>query len=510
MKPKKILYLLVALLLAFNPVFSQKKEITVVQKESVVGKNLFNGSDIKGVEYVFSDKVYNYFVDTATHLLTVQLRNIGLDGVSLKNKGAMVQYDIINDQILWTKEIDYSMTTILQISNAMIYRLGRTSYNIDVYTGNHIWETASIIFFFDLINKIAMGTLPFSDIVLDGIDFSNGKPLWNRIIKNKYGLNNYFLINDSTMLIVANGLHTVNIYNGKGWSYFTETGEVSFFIGFCNNIVSNALIDSSSVFLAAKNEIFKIDIQSGNLLWQNYFPEKWASKSSIFSYDTTIYMINKGYVNLLSYGYSDLKYGKPFIAAFDKQTGEQRYLKFADHRGRFIQSFGVFGDALFLVFSDKISKFDLKTGNLISEKVFKRKEIGELKYFASERVFMTNYFGNMQFLPEHNFPTLHVFNDFDELLTIDDQFKVTNIVKKKDIWIYYFGSKDLAFFYNESAIGNNTLVINNDGEKIAELKLSSKAFFSNDVVYDIKGRNFIAIDFQDIISSYCRWLTPNE
>jgi hypothetical protein len=92
----KIIKLLCCLLLISVTVFSQKSELQVKTTEKIVGKNLVNNSEIKGVEYIFPDKIHDYFVDETTNYLTVQLREFNIGGRKHNTTGNILQYDLKN------------------------------------------------------------------------------------------------------------------------------------------------------------------------------------------------------------------------------------------------------------------------------------------------------------------------------------------------------------------------------------------------------------------------------
>lgn len=149
------------------------------------------------------------------------------------------------------------------------------------------------------------------------------------------------------MIVVAAGLHSININNGKGWDYNTITGKKDYsgtvaanavgvaaglltgtFImstghNLVRDVVSNSLVDSSYIYFASKEQLSKIDKQTGEIAWKYPFPNDLASKSSLFMNEDIVFMINKGYAFM---GYRQLDFGKPFIAAFDRETGKQKYL----------------------------------------------------------------------------------------------------------------------------------------------------------------------------------------
>jgi len=73
-KIMKIIKLLCCLLLVSTTAFCQKSEFHVNIAKKIVGKNLINDTYIEGVEYIFPDKIHEYFIDsTMNYLISFQL-----------------------------------------------------------------------------------------------------------------------------------------------------------------------------------------------------------------------------------------------------------------------------------------------------------------------------------------------------------------------------------------------------------------------------------------------------
>ncbi|PKP44493.1 MAG: hypothetical protein CVT95_10990, partial [Bacteroidetes bacterium HGW-Bacteroidetes-12] len=116
--------------------FSQKNQIQVLSNEKILGKSLVDSSDIKGFEYIFSDRIHETFLDTTAGFLTVQLRGLSKNGKWLNNTVNIVQYGIKNQKVLWSKKIAYQSSNLQQFSNTMIYTAANKSYCLDINTGN--------------------------------------------------------------------------------------------------------------------------------------------------------------------------------------------------------------------------------------------------------------------------------------------------------------------------------------------------------------------------------------
>ncbi|MGV8138144.1 MAG: PQQ-binding-like beta-propeller repeat protein [Mangrovibacterium sp.] len=502
--------------------FSQSNQIQVLSNEKTLGKSLIDSSDIKGFEYVFPDRIHETFLDTTTGFLTAQLRGLSKNGKWLNNTGNIVQYDIKNQKVLWSKKIAYQSSSLQQFSKTMIYTVANKSFCLDIDTGDELWEVKNNIYFVDPVDNIGVGykfksSTGYSN-ELEGIDLKNGNVVWKRVLNREYGWNDIFYTNDSTLIVVAAGLHAINVKTGKGWDYNTITGKKDYkgtaaanavgvglglltgtFVmstghDLVRDLVSNTITDSSNIYFASKEQLIKIDKQSGEIIWKFPFSNDLASKSSIFMNDSVIFMINKGMAFM---GYTQLDFGKPFFAAFDRQSGKQIFLSLIDLKDDPILSYQIQNREIFFAFKNRIAKYSMETGNMITEKEFPKDNFGELKYFVGNQVFIKNQSGDLLSLPQSDSTKVFVFTSQSKILSIDSELNISKTIEYDDLSIYYLRTKDFKFIAKDK----KTLIINNTGQRIAEIDATSDAFMIGNTLYDTQDKNLITIDLREIIKN---------
>jgi hypothetical protein len=495
-----------------------QSSLLILTNEKVIGKNYLNNSDIKTLEYIFPERIDHSFIDTSTNLLTVQLRALTKNGKWLNNTGKMVMYDLSSNKEKWVKDLNYLQSNIEQYNDLIIQTTGNKSYSLNFENGQNQWEVKNNIYYVDPRQKIGIGykfkTSTGYTNTLEGINLSNGTPIWKREINREYGWNSVFHLNDSVIIIVAAGLHSLNLNNGKGWDYNMVTGKkdytqnaatnaagiilgaltgtymMSTGYNSVSNVLSNVLVDSAKIYLASKENIICINHQ-GQYDWVSQLPSEVTSKSSIFLKDSIIYLVNYGYAFM---GYRQLDFGTPYLAAFNKNNGKQIFISTINGRKDQISGFKICNDDILLVFKDRVSKYSLTDGTLKSEKSFPKDSVGELRYFVGGGVYLKSgsYFNSLISVDS----TKHyLFTKDKSTLVLNDDLEIVTKINFDQLYLYFLTSKNLKFLYN----GNETTVINLEYKKVADLKVSMNSIILGTKLYDMQERSFLEIDLSGLI-----------
>lgn len=423
---------------------------------------------------------------------------------------------------MWNKKISYQQSSLQQFNKTMIYTVGNKSYCLDINTGTELWEVKNNIYYVDPIDNIGVG-YKFKNSTgytneLEGINLKNGNIIWTKNLNREYGWNNVFYTNDSTMIVVAAGLHSINIKTGKGWDYHQITGKKDYagtvaanaagaalgiltgtFVmstghNLVRDLVSNTLLDSSSIYFASSEQIAKIDKQTGEVMWKFPFQKDLASKSSIFMKDDIIFMVNKGMAYM---GARRLGFGKPFFAAFNRQTGKEIFFSIINVKDDPILNFETHNKEILLVFKNRIRKYSMETGTQILEKEFPSDNFGELRYFVGNQVFITSENGELSNLRQSDTSNVFVFTSQGKTLSLDSNLNLTKTIDYKDLSVYYEQTSDYKFIAKDK----NTLIVSNEGKRIAEIEATSQAFIINKTLYNTQDNKFITIDLDKIITN---------
>lgn len=414
----------------------------------------------------------------------------------------------------------YDSAPTMEEKDVILYPRGKKTYCLDKDTGKDLWQLKTKIVYLDSVNNLGLGYRYSSyegfTNELEAINLSTGKVNWRVEIENDFGWDDLFYLNDSTLIITAAGIHSININNGDGWDYNTITGHMDFkkniatsLLGFATGgltgaivmsnvakeyelvrISSNLLLDDQSFFLASKEKISKIDFFSGEIKWSFSFLKKQASKSSLFLEDEVIYLVN--------YGYSfkeerQIEYGIPFIMAFDPISGQQYYqLKFEKKHDP-ILDFELIGEDLFLIFKNRIAKYDLKTGSLVDEVVMFGANEGSFQCLTSDNVYYSPSTHELRSLTTES-SMIFVEATNGTIYKVDYNLEVRKIIDVNELSTFQF-----AFGKNKVVADKKySWIINSKGIKIAKLPYLKNYFVEDNFLWFWKSNKIISIDLTEL------------
>lgn len=139
-------------------------------------------------------------------------------------------------------------------------------------------------------------------------------------------------------------------------------------------------------------------------------------------------------------------------------------------------------------------KYSKETGELILEKDYSEQNFGKLKHFIGNQIFIINEENRFVSLPQTDTTKVFVFTDQNKTLVVDNQLNVGNTIDYSDLNVYYLKANESKFIAKE----NKTWIINHEGEKMAELDVSSKAFLIDNILYDVQKNTLVKIDLMEI------------
>jgi len=508
-----------------------QSDTNIISGERSIGKNSLTQKDIVAREFVFPERIYDTYIDTLHHCVTVQLRGMETDKKKrswFHNSGTVMLYDFSNNRIKWSKPINYVTGDISQYDNVIVQTDGEKSYCLNYETGNDLWEVKNAISYVEPDLHVGIGykkTGAFRDTpsnTLEGIDLTTGSVLWKRELNREYGWNGIFHSTDSTLIIVAAGLHEVNINTGKGWDYTTVTGDEDYTasaagaavgtvagvalgvltgmfvipIGYGSDLVrdvaSNVWADSLNFYFASRERLACLG-HDGEVKWMNFLPNDMTSKSYIFIKDGVLYMINRGFAYM---GARKLGYGTPFIAKFNRKTGERFYLSKVGERKEQMNGFDIEEDTLFVLFKDRISKYSLYNGSLIAEQTFDVKTYGGLNGFVGSQVYIKTDSAYQNMLLSDT-TRCYVTTGNGKILTLDDKLNVVGQTDFDQLYIHYLNYHGYRFIAKD----DRTIVIDENGREVTNMNISRKTDIIGSKLYNIQEKSIVEVDLADVLGT---------
>jgi outer membrane protein assembly factor BamB len=490
-----------------------QSELKIKCNEISIGKNFRTNKDIIANEILFPKHIYRCHLDTCSKSITVQLISQTESGKILNYTRTLAVYDLEKKREKWSKKLHNFLDEIDQHDGLIIQVNQKKSYSLNFENGEEQWEVKNTIYYSDSKNKIGIGYRfkDFDDMKdeLEAIDLLNGNTIWKTKLTREYGWDGVFHLNDSTIIIVAAGLHSVNIKTGKGWDYNTLTGEMHYtgrtgqglsdlLMGpsdlpankLVRSVDSNVLVDSISLYFASREKIARLN-HSGQVIWKTPLPIELTSSSSIFKRDSVIYMINFGNAMM---GYKNIHYGNPFIAAFNSNTGRQIFLNTTNGKRDEINDFEIRKDKLFLVLRYGIAAYSLHDGSFISEKKFKVKPDEEFVSFTGNRVYIKSdsIYKSLALADS----TTHCISTLDgKIKVLNDKFELIKEIDISDLYFCYIKENGYTFLVKD----NKTIVIDENSKVVAKIDIAIISKPMGTKFYTLDNKSFIELDINDLI-----------
>jgi len=289
-------------------------------------------------------------------------------------------------------------------------------------------------------------------------------------------------------MVVASGLHTINLKDGKGWDYNAKTG-ARFGNAKITEIRSNVLMDSVGFYFASQEKIVRLD-HTGYVLWSCTLPKELTSNSHILFMDSTLFMINTGSASI---GTSQFKQGKPYIAAFNPETGKKVFLSTVDDRRGKMVNCVIEKDEILILFKDRIANCSVLTGALIGEKKFDSRKYGDIDDFLSNKVFFRNdsIYTSLALSDTIN---RYVVTTKGKIVVINPGLEVVREYEKDQLYRYYLRYQGLRFLSK----GNNTIVIDRNNKIVATLETSRHAQKIGSKLYQVGEKSVLEIELKQL------------
>lgn len=493
--------------------FSQGS-VQVSSSKINIGKKTLTGQPIEAIEYTFPERIHDFQIDSTATTMTVELRGVRKEKW-LDNKGYIVRFSNDANRVLWSRKVAFQAESIETFGGVTFYSSGGKTYRLDDNNGEKLWQVKNSMIYADADAKIGFGyQIPTAyrntNTDLVGYNIFTGKDVWTREITQEYGWGSMKYISDSVLLVVAGGLHTINVYNGRGWTVMMKTGRKDYTASavgtaagvalglltgtfsvatgydLVRDVNSNVIVDSAAIYFAATEEIIKLDKQ-GKTLWRTALPADLTSRSIIFKKNGNLFMINRGYAYLSA---RTVNIGNPYIASFNMETGEKNFFTNASAvKDELIQDYEVAGDTLYLMFRHRVDAYSLKDGNRIITKEIALPAEDGLRSFLADNVYTkkdSSFVNIVHANPGKSF----LYSYKGTVMVANKNLAVESTITLDDFYFNYMDRKDLRFMSRKG----NTSVLNEKDQEVATLSVSFDVHRVKDKLVFVKGNKLTVID----------------
>ncbi len=507
----------ITVLAVFAFILSLRAQVHIQEMSNYepVGRNLLNQREIIAFKETFDVTIQRADFDSVTNTVLLTLIDEAVRDEKIVDSGIRhaVFFDLEHNELKWRKK--YYRNEELYIKRGpMVFKVKENDFFlVEAETGEEQFKIGTgmwpVYFNTEEGWMICMtGTKGLgSRRNLCRIDLKSKSKIWERDVKSAQEFEMSTKLNDSTLLFVGNGLYSVDINNGEGWRLETNMQEISnenyglYSLVSSVRVCSNPFVDGSDIYIAGIKRLIKTD-RNGRELWHARLPEQKTSLSRLFATKEYLLMVNMGFApHSYSFYYTYLgKWGKPFLAAYDKKTGKNVYMHERKKYVDFIKDVEFRDDdALFLLFADKeghqsVEKYQANTGALMGRKEVAPVVIqssGSMNAFVGSDVCVKK---DNKFVHLVEMDTVGVYVVCDNgVLHLDGGLKSTDFISFNDLFVYNGKYGDLRFYSH----GKETVVVDGEDREVATLDFPD-VFCTESQIYSIKDKSLYVINKEQL------------
>lgn len=478
-------------------------------QQKIVGSDMVRGSSLYSTVYTFPDQVDHFYLDRTHRIMQVITRSADLNLYRYGAKGQVTAFDLNEKKPIWNKKVRYANNAVYNVDGVYVQTPGTRTLGADIATGKKRWKSHHDLYFVDEPSRIGVGYdtrgAAQNPAKLEGIDLDTGAHLWTRTLRHSFGWDDLYQLDDSLYLIQAEGLHTLNIYTGEGWSYHTRTGEDSgtglgaFGAGLRNQIhkghmVSNIVYDSTDYYVASKEKIARIRASDGKVLWTSTYPDDMGSHSSIEVTDSLVYMVNKGVAASM---FGPVKHGTPFLAAYDKRTGHPRYFNDPEDPEQPILGVHFGEDHIQLLTGKQVEKYNLRSGNFLLRSDIDSDLYGApVQLLDGDEIFTKTERGTFEPLVVQNEDLLFALCDLGIVVALNHNLEFAYTLGLDQLWMRYLEEGGYTFI----ADGERTMILDQAYYPVAEILAPGDAELRDGVLlYTIENQCYV-LDLNEVLT----------
>lgn len=453
--------------------------ISYAQSENIIIGKKSDGTPLEAQCYTLPQRAETFSISYKEDYLCIVFRETTKNGKQLKDKGEIGFYDLKGQELLWKRPINFSKSRVTSLSEGVLLAQGGNKVSLlSKETGERKWETDLLPIYVDDSLDLLLGYSSAMSNTLRAVYLKYGNDLWQKKIAHQYGWDQVVNTEGNQRLIVADNLHQLDFITGdlrtypgspgasdtkaallqglaavagaaagiaasggKAYSVYVPAGPNTI-----TSLNSNILMHNSHYYWADRKQISCIDTTM-NAVWQTKLSDSRGSKSWLFVQDDKLFMLNYGYG--LANGISQRKYGRPFIACYNLENGEEVFFNRLSMKKDVIEDAVRTKEALYMLFDDGLAYQNL-TDSVVNITPWDTKQYSKLQGM----LFSTFYIANEDttaFKPLHfDGEYCLVYNDQNTIYEINKELDIVQTYNPSQIYSTKFKLKDYLCINNKN------------------------------------------------------------
>ena len=384
-----------------------------------------DSTEVMAESQSFGRRIDGAVIKPELDYMLLKFRETTKNGKWLQNKGDIGAFSLKESKLLWTYPFDYSSSSVYCTKAGVIISNGKKVCMLDPVTGEECWQNKFYAVQYDDSTNVIIGYSGLRSSKLSGYDLKTGQQLWTTKMPHdkNWGWNHVIREDSVHWLVVADDLNRLDIRSGEVCVHDAKTGVTdvksallsglamaagaavgAMATGYAvypvgvvganviNQLHSNVLQDDSLYYFADRERLVCLD-KSMTPVWSYEFPSKTSAFSQLVCQDSTIYMFNMGFGR--RDGVRLTKMGRPFIAAFNKQTGACKFMNMLSLKKDMVEDAVLNPDGVFMLFDDGLAyKRELNDSSVIISP-WDIKEYGKLRGIITQPVYSYYKLKNM-------------------------------------------------------------------------------------------------------------------
>ena len=480
-----------------------------IQQDSV-GRTI-EGTAVMAESQSFGRRIEGVVIDPELDYMLLKFRGTSKNGKWLKFKGEIGVFSLKESKLMWTTPFDYRTSSVKCTQAGVVVTKGNKVSMLDAATGAVRWQGKFFPVQFDDSTHVVLGYSTTRSSKLSGYDLNTGQQLWTVSLPHdkNWGWNHVIREDSVHWLIVADDLNRLNISTGEVSVYEAKTGVsdvkgailqglamgalavagamatgyAAYPIGYVSQNVINQL--QQHYYFADRERVACLD-RGMNTVWSYEFPSRTSAFSRLVENDSTLYMFNLGFG--LKDGRQLTKMGRPFIAAFDKRTGDCHYMNMLSLKKDMVEDAMLSPEGAFMLFADGLAYKRELNDSSVTISPWNVNEHGRLRSIVTQPVYAHYRLKNMFEVIASDGFHFPVITEKGDIFLVDKELRISTSFPAHSLYWPLCMVGDKMCVYSVSGNEQDVWLVSLQG--IPEVKLTipirgvgiagGKLFLSND------------------------------